>query len=392
LSNNNNKLWTSDFILTLLTSFSFFASAFYLVTVLPNYIQELGGSPLQIGIVLGAWGYLPLVLRLFVGKFSNKAKKKLMIRIGCISLIVVYVLMAYSETIIALFVLRFIQGIGSATIPTASGTLIANLSPLSRRGEGLGYFGITSSMGQAVGPAIGAFILNQYSYEAVFLLSAFTALYSLVLIHFVKEPIMPVPKDTKSQPLIPRRAVLPSFLFLSITICFAACTAFLPLLSLERSISQVSLFFIFHGGISILARPIGGALGDRIGRLPVILFGMIAMSIAMLYLSISNSNLDMILTGLFTGLGVSLCNTGLFALTLDRVSSDEQGSATAVIQLAWDVGIIVSGIGLGLIATKFGFASLFVAGAVFPFIAFIIIIILIINGRLSLKKPVYSNQ
>ena len=151
MSNNTNKLWTSDFVLTLLTSFSFFAGAFYLVTVLPNYIQELGGSPLQIGIVLGAWGYLPLVLRLYVGKFSNKANKKLMIRIGCISLIVVYVLMAYSETIIALFVLRFIQGIGSAAIPTASGTLIANLSPLRRRGEGLGYFGITSSMGQAVG-------------------------------------------------------------------------------------------------------------------------------------------------------------------------------------------------------------------------------------------------
>jgi MFS family permease len=299
--------------------------------------------------------------------------------------------MAYSETIIALFVLRFIQGIGSAAIPTASGTLIANLSPIHRRGEGLGYFGITSSMGQAVGPAIGAFVLNQYSYEAVFLLSAFTALYSLILIHFVKEPIMSAPAEVKNQSLIPRRAVLPSLLFLSITICFAACTAFLPLLSLERSISQVSLFFIFHGGISILARPTGGALGDRIGRLPVILFGMLSMTIAMLYLSVSNSNFDMMLTGLFTGLGVSLCNTGLFALTLDRVSSHEQGSATAVIQLAWDVGIIVSGIGLGLIATKFGIASLFVAGAFFPFIAFITIIILIINGTLSLKKPVYGN-
>ena len=133
-------------------------------------------------------------------------------------------------------------------------------------------------------------------------------------------------------------------------------------------------------------------MGDRIGRLPIILFGMLSMTIAMLYLSISNSNLDMILTGLFTGLGVSLCNTGLFALTLDRVSSDEQGSATAVIQLAWDVGIVISGIGFGLIATKFGLASLFVAGAIFPLIAFIIIIILIINGRLSLKKPVYGKS
>ena len=110
-----------------------------------------------------------------------------MIRLGLVSLVIVYILMAYSKTIVALFMLRFVQGIGSAAIPTASGTLIANITPFPRRGEGLGYFGITSSLGQAIGPAIGAFILNQYSYQAVFLLSAFTALYSLALIHFVKE-------------------------------------------------------------------------------------------------------------------------------------------------------------------------------------------------------------
>ncbi len=382
-----NKLWTLDFILTLLTSFSFFAGAFYLVTVLPSYIQELGGNPFQVGLVVGAWGYLPLVLRLYVGKFSNRSNKKLMIRLGLVSLIIVYFLMAYSKTIFALFILRFVQGIGSAAIPTASGTLIANITPFPRRGEGLGYFGITSSLGQAIGPAIGAYILNQYSYEAVFLLSAFTSLYSLALIHFVNEP--EIEKNNIDEPniLIPRKAILPSVLFFSITICFAACCAFLPLLGLERGITQISLFFISHGGISVIARPIGGALGDRIGRLPIVIFGMITMSSAMFILGVANSNMVILFAGLFSGLGVSLCNTGLFALALDRVSLDQQGSATAVIQLAWDVGIIISGIGLGFLASKFGLASLFFAGGLCPLIALSLVIFLLLNGELTIKKP-----
>lgn len=383
----SNKLWTLDFILTLLTSFSFFAGAFYLVTVLPSYIQELGGNPFQVGLVVGAWGYLPLVLRLYVGKFSNRSNKKLMIRLGLVSLIIVYFLMAYSKTIFALFILRFVQGIGSAAIPTASGTLIANITPFPRRGEGLGYFGITSSLGQAIGPAIGAYILNQYSYEAVFLLSAFTSLYSLALIHFVNEPEIEKNNIDDLNILIPRKAILPSVLFFSITICFAACCAFLPLLGLERGITQISLFFISHGGISVIARPIGGALGDRIGRLPIVIFGMITMSSAMFILGVANSNMVILFAGLFSGLGVSLCNTGLFALALDRVSLDQQGSATAVIQLAWDVGIIISGIGLGFLASKFGLASLFFAGGLCPLIALSLVIFLLLNGELTIKKP-----
>ncbi len=382
-----NKLWTPDFILTLLTSFSFFAGAFYLVTVLPSYIQELGGNPFQVGLVVGAWGYLPLILRLYVGKFSNRSNKKLMIRLGLVSLVIAYVLMAYSKTIIVLFVLRFIQGIGSAAIPTASGTLIANITPFPRRGEGLGYFGITSSLGQAIGPAIGAFILNQYSYQAVFFLSAFTALYSLALIHFVNEPEIEKNETGNPDILIPRKAILPSALFFSITICFAACCAFLPLLGLERGISQISLFFISHGGISIVARPIGGALGDRIGRLPIVIFGMISMSSAMFILGAADSNSIILFAGLFSGLGVSLCNTGLFALALDRVSFDQQGSATAVIQLAWDVGIIVSGVGLGFLAAKFGLSSLFFVGGLCPLVALGAIITLLLKGELTMKKP-----
>ena len=283
--------------------------------------------------------------------------------------------------------LRFVQGIGSAAIPSASGTLIANITPFPRRGEGLGYFGITSSLGQAIGPAIGAFILNQYSYQAVFLLSAFTALYSLALIHFVKEPETEKNNINQRDVLIPKKAILPSMLFFSITICFAACCAFLPLLGLERGISQISLFFISHGGISIIARPIGGALGDRIGRLPIVIFGMITMSSALFILATADSNIIILFAGIFSGLGVSLCNTGLFALALDRVSPDQQGSATAVIQLAWDVGIIISGIGLGFLATKLGLASLFIAGGLCPLIALGVTIILLLNGELTIKKP-----
>ena len=51
------------------------------------------------------------------------------------------------------------------------------------------------------------------------------------------------------------------------------------------------------------------------------------------------------------------------------------------------MGIIISGIGLGFLATKLGLASLFIAGGLCPLIALGVTIILLLNGELTIKKP-----
>ena len=57
------RLWTADFVLTLLGTFSFFGSFFYLISVLPDYIDHIGGSKWQVGLIVGGFSVVPIVLR-----------------------------------------------------------------------------------------------------------------------------------------------------------------------------------------------------------------------------------------------------------------------------------------------------------------------------------------
>jgi MFS family permease len=139
---------------------------------------------------------------------------------------------------------------------------------------------------------------------------------------------------------------------------------FLPLLGNERELGEVAFFFTVHGGASLVARPLGGRVSDRVGRVPVVTFGLVSMTIAMLLIASAQSFGWVLASGLFSGMGLGSTQTGLFALALDRVPYEQQGGATAVLQLAWDVAGIVAGLGFGLVATVAGVPAVFWSSAV----------------------------
>ena len=60
----------------------FFASFFYLLSVLPDYVDEIGGAKWQIGLVVGAFSVVPIGLRPFAGRWSDEGHRKLLMRLA----------------------------------------------------------------------------------------------------------------------------------------------------------------------------------------------------------------------------------------------------------------------------------------------------------------------
>ncbi|EGW41217.1 hypothetical protein [Desulfosporosinus sp. OT] len=48
-----SSLWTRDFLLVDLTSFLVFASFYYLLSTLQDYVLQLGGSVASVGLIMG---------------------------------------------------------------------------------------------------------------------------------------------------------------------------------------------------------------------------------------------------------------------------------------------------------------------------------------------------
>ena len=358
-------LWTSDYALNLLGTVGFFGSFFYLLSVLPDYVDSIGGAKWQVGLIVGGFGILPIFLRPFVGRWSDRGHRKRLQRAGLVVTVIALALMVFSEDVLSLFVLRIVQGLGVTMFPTAAASLAAEISPPSRRGEGLGYFGMATGVAQMVTPALGVVIAEVWGFDAVFLVAAATAALTLVVIQPVREPPRQQPVVGASTALIPRRAIFPMLIFLSVTFSFSAAATFLPLLGDERGLGNVGLFFLVSGAGAIVSRPIAGRTSDRVGRVPVVVPGLLATWLSMWLLALAGTPPLMWLAGAAAGLGLGAAHTGLLSLAVDRVPADQKGRATAVLQMAWDIGGLSGAIVLGLVATFVGVVPVYwVAGVI----------------------------
>ena len=353
------RLWTFDFALTLLGTVGFFASFFYLLAVLPDYVDEIGGSKWQIGLIVGGFNVVPLVLRPFAGRWSDRGRRKRVLRIGLLSMVASMLLMTLSHDIISLFLLRIVQGIGMAMCPTASASMIAELSPLPRRGEGVGMFGMATGVAQMFPPAIGVAVAATWGFDAVFIIAAATAGLTLLVVQPVHEPPSSSAGVEGGSVLFPRPALFPMTVFMTVTFSFAATSTFLPLLGEARDLGNVGLFFLLVGVASTLVRPVAGWASDRVGRVPVALPGLIATVASMWMLAVAHGPLMLIAAGFMAGAGLAGAHTALLALAIDRVADTARGRATAVLQLAWDVSGLAGGIVLGVVASWFDIPTVY---------------------------------
>ena len=345
------RLWTANYTVTLLGTVGFFSSFFYLLSVLPDYVDEIGGSRWQIGLVVGGFSVVPIALRPFVGRWSDRGHRKRLMRIGLVSMAGSLGLMVFSADVASLFVLRVVQGFGMAMYPTAAASMVAELAPLPRRGEGLGFFGMATGVAQTLTPAIGVAVAALWGFNAVFLIAAGTAGLTLVLIQRLHEPLAGPTHPEQSGTLFPRPALFPMSIFMTVTFAFAATASFLPLLGDERGLGNVGLFFLVSGAANVAARPVAGAVSDRVGRVPVALPGLAMTVLAMWLLALAHGPLLMLASGLAAGVGLAAAHTALLALAIDRVDDSARGRAAAVLQLAWDISGVAGGIVLGVIAS-----------------------------------------
>ena len=99
-----------------------------------------------------------------------------------------------ASTIVLLAVLRVIHGVTWAVSTTAVGTAITDIIPDSRRGEGMGWYGMAMTIAMAIGPMIGLAVVQNYSFHGLFLLATLLSFMAVLLSLMTKMPFTPQKK------------------------------------------------------------------------------------------------------------------------------------------------------------------------------------------------------
>ena len=104
-----------------------------------------------------------------------------------------------ASTIVLLAVLRVIHGVTWAVSTTAVGTAITDIIPDSRRGEGMGWYGMAMTIAMAIGYMIGLWVVQNYSFDGLFLLATLLSFMAVVLSLITKIPFTPQKEKGKIQ-------------------------------------------------------------------------------------------------------------------------------------------------------------------------------------------------
>lgn len=154
-----DRLVTSDYCFILAANFLLYFGFWLLIPVLPFYLSEVfeaGNS--TIGIILSCYTVAALCIRPFSGYLLDSFARKplyLLAYFIFMSMFAGYII-AGSLTLFILF--RIIHGISFGMVTVGGNTIVIDIMPSSRRGEGLGYYGLSNNIAMAVGPMSGLFL------------------------------------------------------------------------------------------------------------------------------------------------------------------------------------------------------------------------------------------
>lgn len=124
------------------------------------YLERIGGSTGLAGIGALIFSLAAAVSRIITGPMSDSRGRRLVMVVGSCFMLAGTIGPLFGNSD-ALFVLwRVLQGFGFAAATTASATAAADVLPLSRLGEGIGYYGLGQAIAMSCGPALAIFLIS----------------------------------------------------------------------------------------------------------------------------------------------------------------------------------------------------------------------------------------
>lgn len=378
-----DRIWNRDFILLILSNFLMYITYYAIISVLPIYlVSELNASKSQVGVVVAAYTIASVMIRPFSGYTLDRYSRKMVFVIALIvySLLFTGYLVALSVTVLIL--LRFSQGLTWGFTTIAGSTIAVDLIPSAKRGEGIGYFALSTTLGMSVGPIIGLFVCHQWGYVAMFMVGFLISIASLVCantIHLPKRSILGKHLHLRWDNLFSKESILPSLNVLIVMSTYGGLLSFIALYGKEIGVHNTSLFFlIFSIGIAA-SRLMAGKAFDRNGPRRIITTCLSILIVSFPILALVQNVAGYFLSAIFIGFGIGVVFPTFQSMVNNLADSAHRGAANSTLYTALDIGM---GFGMamsGLIAQYVSISAIFMISTMVCFVGLIFFRVLVVN-------------
>ncbi|MHB8917564.1 MAG: MFS transporter [Desulfocucumaceae bacterium] len=348
-------LWTRNFVLICLVNMMVFTSFYFLLPTLPVFIAEvLKGDASDIGYNIGVLSLTAVLVRPLAGFLLDSVGRKKVLIVAFIFFVLAMAAYSLVTSLTLLFVLRVLHGLSWGFTTTAAGTIAADVVPPARRGEGLGYYGLSNTLAMAAGPSLGVFLLSSAGYNQLF-----TACFIISAVGLLILLAVSYPESTSKVKLSWESFFEPKVFSLSLTLFFVAVVyggivSFITLYGMDLGVKNAGTYFLVYALTLLVVRPYAGRAFDRKGPGKIMAAGFGAISLAFVLLFLAGGNLLFIVSAVSMGVGFGIVHPTIMAMAINRVAHFRRGAANATVFSAFDLGIGLGSILLGLLSKKVG--------------------------------------
>ena len=314
--------------------FAIFITVFFLAfgmsfvsPVLPLLLKKIGASSASIGQIQTSYFLSFTLTTLLLGRLIDKIGSKILIICGLFIFGLGFLVMPFLTTPSLFYLVRTIQGIGTALLFAPTEAAINIISPPDKRATNMGIYGVVFAVGFAIGPIIGT-SLYAINFQMPFFFGSSCCLAAILVLTFGYENIpVPVKKSEWGGSRLIR--------LLSIPLAAAACYAvvevsigsFLSLYLAELGIwsSKIGIVFTVFAAGGIVSPYPAGKLADKLEKIAVLKGCAVLLLITTLSFNFFNSYLSICFLSFMVGLVAGALYPIALAHIADIVTPDKMG-------------------------------------------------------------------
>jgi MFS family permease len=346
----------------MVTAFVDMVGLLAVVPLLPYYALRFGADGFTIGLLVASFSVAQLISAPLWGRVSDRYGRRPALLAGLTASAIAYIVFAFADSILVLFLSRLVQGAGGGTVSVIQ-AYVADATRPEDRAKSLGWLSAATNLGVAIGPVLGS-LAHGLGPAAPGLLAAGLCVINIVFAYrFLVESHTEEARRTGLRSGTSRAAIArvvthsaepASRLIWIYTIAmgaFQGMTAILALfLAVQFDVTEetIGFFFMYIGTISVVTRAfVLGRLVDALGEAKLSRIGLVFLAIGLAAIPVTRDYLTLALAVAMIPLGTAFTFPCVTSLLSRIIASHERGLYMGVQQTFGGVARVIAPIWAG---------------------------------------------
>jgi MFS family permease len=371
----------------------------------PVYIVKLGGDAAAIGAIVAVGALAALAARPgFVPLTDRRGRRTTALWSLVLEALAIVLYIPVHSLGWPIYAVRVMQGAVDGTARVALFALVFDILPEGRRGEAMALFSLSGQGPAAVGPLVGEALLKYFGFDVLFCVAAMLCLVAAAATAMLPDdhlrdrlrdhlddhkndhpddhalhshPPADALSDERSpgastqrsasadtvgyRALIFDRNLMPLWVVaFAFTFTISSRLSFVAPFAYHKGITQVGWYFALYSGIAVALRLFGGNVLDRLGIERILGPAMGLLGIGVAILALTGTSGALLGAAVLGGVGHSYAYPALSAMIISHTPAGAFGRSSVVYTSVFDSASMLAPYLLGIIASLWGYAPMFV--------------------------------